>query len=139
MDPIFYTESRLKTLKGRAERCCCKYCGGRLEIRQIVFNHYEEARLEIFCIDCNRIEYGVEQDIYNSACYFVDQLHYTEWPQIQFDHQYRSMNIAKVCDILSWGARQWGILSQDGFTIPIAKANYAMHSCMILEDDDLNE
>ena len=138
MDPLFYSESRLETLKGRARRCCCKYCGGRLEIRQIVFNSYEEARVEIFCAQCSRIEYGVEQTIYDNARYFVEELRYSEHLEGRDDEKLRRMHVAKVCDILSWGARHWGILSDDGFNIDIASdINISGHG-IILEDDDLD-
>ena len=29
------------------------------------------------------------------------------------------LNIAKVCEILSWGTKYWGLLGKDGFTIPL--------------------
>ena len=53
----FNSKKRVTMLKERSARCVCKYCGGQLEIRQIVFNSYEEERVEIFCAQCNRIEY----------------------------------------------------------------------------------
>ena len=139
MDPLFYSESRLKTLRGRTKRCCCKYCGGQLEIRKIVFNSYEEERVEIFCAQCNRIEYGVEQVIYDNARYFVEELKYGEHLQGQDDEQMRRRHIAKVCDILSWGARHWGILSDEGFQIDIVSDAHVSGQGMILEDDDLDE
>ena len=137
MDPLFYSENRLKILKGRAARCRCKYCGGRLEIRQIVFNSFEEARVEIFCADCDRIEYGVEPEIYEQAQYIVDELRFGETAVGGEDEMARRMQVAKVCDILAWGAKHWGILDEEGFTITIAPAEKLFPYGVILEDEDL--
>ena len=139
MDPLFYSEDRLRTLKGRLERCQCKYCGGQLELRQIVFNSYAEARVEIFCQGCDRIEYGVEREIYENACYFVDELRYREPSGGYDDEKDRRQQIAKVCDILSWGARHWGILTDEGFAIDIRPSGRQLSNGVILEDGDLDE
>ena len=61
---------------GRSQRCVCKYCGGQLEVRTIVFNEILDARTELFCTHCDRIEYGVEKELYQSACYFVETFDY---------------------------------------------------------------
>lgn len=137
MDPLFYSENRLEILKGRATRCQCKYCGGKLEIRQIIFNSYEEARVEIFCADCNRIEYGVEPEIYEQARYFVDELRFGQTASGGEDEKAQRMQVAKVCDILAWGAKHWGILTDEGFTIVIASAEKLFPYGVILEDEDL--
>lgn len=137
MDPLFYSENRLRILKGRAERCRCKYCGGSLEIRQIIFNSYEEARVEIFCTQCDRIEYGVEPEIYEQASYFVDELRFGETSFVDEDEKVRRTQVAKVCDILAWGAKHWGILNDEGFTIAIAPAEKLFPYGVVLEDEDL--
>lgn len=137
MDARFYSENRLRILKGRAGRCLCKYCGGGLEIRQIVFNSCAEARLEIFCTDCDRIEYGVEPQIYEQAAYFVDELRFKQADFGGDDEKSRRMQIAKVCDILAWGARHWGILNDEGWTIDLPQSEKRFPYGVILEDDDL--
>ena len=63
----YKSEKRVDMLKKRTHRCVCKYCGGKLKLRQIIFSEFEDARTEIFCSDCDRIEFGVEQEIYDSA------------------------------------------------------------------------
>lgn len=68
----FQSKKRLDVLKKRAKRCVCKYCGGELKLRRIIFSSFEDARVEIFCKDCERIEYGVEPQIYQSAKFFVE-------------------------------------------------------------------
>ena len=34
---------RVERLKQRAKYCCCRYCGGEMNVRQIVFHTYAEA------------------------------------------------------------------------------------------------
>ena len=47
---MFRSEKRLDMLKKRTKRCVCKYCGGRLKLRRIIFSDYEDARIEIFAV-----------------------------------------------------------------------------------------
>ena len=59
MSNRYQREGRVEELRERAKRCCCKYCGGSLELRRIVFNDDEDARIELFCSHCDRIEYSI--------------------------------------------------------------------------------
>ena len=67
MDISYQSVSRLEMLRQRVQRCVCKFCGQRLYLRRILFSDYEDARVEIFCEHCGRIEFGVEREIYASA------------------------------------------------------------------------
>ena len=72
IDPEVYIKNLMTTprvvgLRTRTKRCRCKYCGGRLRLKQIVYNDTIEPRIEIFCENCQRIEYGVEPEIYELA------------------------------------------------------------------------
>lgn len=68
MNPVW------KCLKKRVARCVCKYCGQSITLKRIIFNDFEDARIEIYCGHCERIEYGIEPQIYESATSFVDQV-----------------------------------------------------------------
>ena len=118
MTETAYTESRALRLKNRTERCVCKYCGGQLELRRIIFSDYEEARIEIFCTQCDRIEYGVEPEIYRSARNFTEEMDFNCYPELDDNASTRRMTTAKVCEILSWGVLQMGFLTDDGFLYP---------------------
>ena len=120
---------RLSELKERTKRCCCRYCGGALEIRRIIFSDYEAAKIEIFCSQCDRIEYGVEPEIYRCAQYFVDEL----------DEKTRKMNIAKVSDIMTWCVKNLGLLDSGGFTVPLQMAENLLGQALLLGDDDLDQ
>ena len=102
MDFSFQAQGRVEMLKGRAKRCVCKYCGGRLRLKRIIFSDHEDARVEIYCDNCERIEYGVEQEIYQSARYFVDELKFNCYPNQDANESTRRMTIAKVCEIMAW-------------------------------------
>ena len=107
-----------KRLKDRTDRCVCKYCGNPLELRRIIFSDYEEARIEIFCTQCDRIEYGVEPEIYRAARYFTEEMDFNCYPDLDDNDSTRRMTIAKVCEILTWGVLQMGFLEDDGFLCP---------------------
>lgn len=126
----YQAPGRVEELKARANRCCCKFCGGQLVVRRIIFSEDEEARIELFCSQCDRIEYGVEPEIYRNAVYFVDHLHFNHYADLDSSAQTRRMNVAKICEILSWGAQRLGILDQHGFQVPV-------QSSAALEEDAL--
>lgn len=119
MDNIVSAE-RLEELKNRSKRCVCKYCGGRLRVRMLDFGQIETANLEIFCENCDKIEYGVEPEIYHSAQYAVDILGFNAYQDRADNEQRRRLNIAKVCELLFWHDRELGILDQYGYKVPVA-------------------
>lgn len=134
----FSSEKRIEMLKKRSKRCVCKYCGGSLRVRQIIFTNYEDARVEIFCKDCNRIEFGVEPEIYNNAKYFVEETNFDCFPDLDDNEKTKRMTIAKVCEILTWENQNIGILTLEGFTIPLKNNNYYVGECITIKDSDLN-
>ena len=119
MDCIVSAE-RVEEIKNRSKRCVCKYCGGRLRVRMLDFGQIETANLEIFCENCDKIEYGVEPEIYHSAQYAVDILGFNAYQDRADNEQRRRLNIAKVCELLFWHDRELGILDQYGYKVPVA-------------------
>lgn len=128
---------RLGFLKKRLKRCVCKYCGGQLELRQIIFTENEDARTEIFCSDCDRIEFGVEKEIYNSAKFFVENSRFNCYPDLDDSENTKQMTIAKVCEIMAWENQNLGFLNNEGFTVPIHANENFIGECVTLSDDDL--
>ena len=139
MDFSFQAQGRVEMLKGRAKRCVCKYCGGRLRLKRIIFSAHEDARVEIYCDNCERIEYGVEQEIYQSARYFVDELKFNCYPNQDANESTRRMTIAKVCEIMAWENKNLGLLDRDGFRVPLEDNGNILGECIILTDEDLLE
>lgn len=131
-------DPRLNMLRKRAERCVCKYCGEALEIRKIIFVDMPQAKTEIFCPNCNKIEFGVEKEIYQSAKYFVEEFEFNHYPQLDLTEYSQKMNIAKVCDIMSWNAMHLGILTNDGFNINVHFNEAAIGSSLLLDDELLS-
>lgn len=135
----YNTSSRLEELKGRVKRCCCRYCGGKLEIRRIVFSNFEDGRTELFCTACDRIEYGVEPEIYQSAKYFVEHFDFNWYTYLDENAQTRQMTIAKICDILVWQDKNLGFLDANGFTVPLKMDNNLLGESVVFSNDMLKD
>lgn len=137
---IFQVKSvnnRVEMLKRRAKRCRCKYCGGKLSVKRISFTEFEDARIELYCNACEQIEYGVEPEIYQSAENFVDNLEFNHYPDIDQNTRTRRMNIAKVCEIMAWGFKNTGLLTEEGFTAPVVCADHSLDHCLVITEDEL--
>lgn len=130
---------RLDELKWRVKNCCCRYCGDRLILRRILYGNNPEGRIEIFCADCDRIEYGVEPEIYAVAKYYVDETKFNHFTENEFSERTHQMNIAKICDIMAWGCRNLGLLEKKGFTVPIDLSKSILGEDVIYRDEDLDE
>lgn len=135
----FRSEKRLDMLKKRTRRCVCKYCGGKLKLRRIIFSDYEDARIEIFCSDCDRIEFGVEPAIYSSAKFFVANSKFNCYPDMDDNQQTKQMTIAKVCEIMAWENQNLGFLNSDGFVVPLNMNENFIGECITLSEDDLTD
>lgn len=132
-------KSRVERLQQRADRCVCKYCGGNLEVRSIVFNEYLDGRVELFCEHCDRIEYGVEKEVYQNAKYFVEEFDYNCFPDLDKTENTKNMSIAKVCEIMNWIVTNLGILDDNGFCVPLKMNNCLISKCVLLSDEDLTK
>jgi len=131
--------SRVEELRGRVKRCCCRYCGSKLEIRRIVFNNFEDARIEIFCTHCDRIEYGTEPEIYQSAKYFVEHFNFNWYTYLDDNAQTAQMTIAKICDIMAWQNKNLGFMDGNGFTVPVTINPNIIGSSMIFSNEELEQ
>jgi len=135
----FNSQKRLEMLKNRTKRCVCKYCGGSLRLRQIAFSNCEDARIEIFCKNCDRIEFGVEPEIYKNARFFVEETGFHCFSDLDDNEKTKQMTIAKVCEIITWQNQNIGILTSDGFTVPLKMNENYIGECITLTEDDLAE
>ena len=136
---LFNAEGRLEMLKGRAKRCVCKYCGGELKLRQIFFSELDDARIEIFCKNCNRIEFGVEPEIYRSAKFFTERTGFNYFANMDNTDAISQMNIAKVSELMSWVCQNIGILDNNGFRVELEANENFIGECLVLKDSDLAE
>lgn len=135
----FTSQKRIDMLKQRVGRCVCKYCGGELHLRQIAFSSFEDARVEIFCKSCDRIEFGVEPEIYNNAKFFVEETGFNCYPDLDDNEKTKQMTVAKVCEILTWQNQNIGILSPYGYQIPLRINDNYIGECITLSEEDLEE
>ena len=109
---------RVQGLRKRTKRCKCKYCGGTLRLKQIVYNSTVEPRIEIFCEECQRIEYGVEPEIYLLAKYYVDSFACDYYPELDESAIKDRMNVGKVCEIIFWALNGLQLVDMEGFRVP---------------------
>ena len=49
----------------------------------------------------------------------------------------RRMNIAKVCEIMAWGDKNIGILSEEGYSVPVKLEIEQIGQTAVFEDKDL--
>lgn len=112
---------RMKELADRASHCVCKYCGSPLEVRLVVFGKMEEAGAELYCTNCDRIEYGTEPIIYQQAKYFIESMGFTSDSELEDDQLVKRQSVAKVCEIMMWHDMKLGFLDTTGFKIPVAE------------------
>ena len=129
--------SRIKELKSRTARCVCRHCGHSLSLRKITYAAYDEAKIDIFCEYCDRIEFGVEPEIYKIAEYYVDEMQYDHYPELDDSTRKRRMNIAIICDILTWGYKSAGLLNKEGFTVELNHEQEIMGTSLAISDTEL--
>lgn len=133
----FKSEKRIEMLKKRSRRCVCKYCGGKLRLRRIIFSEFEEARVEIFCNECDRIEFGVEPEIYASAKFFVENSGFNCYPDLDDNEKTKQMTIAKVCEIMAWENQNLGFLDKEGFKVNLDVNENFVGEIITFDDEDL--
>ena len=138
VERIHKDKERLEELKIRTKNCCCRYCGGKLSLRRIVYGVTNNGRVEIFCDECDRIEYGTNQEIYEIAKYYVDEFEFNHYPDNDDSLKTYQMNVAKICDIISWGCKNLDILDYDGFKVPINITDTIMGEEVIIYKADLD-
>ena len=112
-------EKRLSMLKDRTKRCVCKYCGGHLRLKQITFSQYDDARIEIFCED------------------FVEETGFNCYPDLDDSGKTKQMTIAKVSDIITWQNQNIGILTPQGYQIPLQLNERFIGECTTYSEEDL--
>lgn len=130
---------RIVELRKRARRCRCKYCGGQLRLKQIVYNSIIEPRIEIFCETCERIEYGVEPELYDLAKYYVDEFGCDYYPELDDNCTKERMNVAKVCEIMFWVLNGVGYLDMEGFKYPVSIDKKLVGESLKIDLDTLDE
>ena len=58
--------------------------------------------------------------------------------KLSHNEKTKSMNIAKVCEILTWSYKNMGFLSADGFAIPEKITLNRWPECLICSEDEID-
>lgn len=109
-------KSEYEKLRERENRCVCRQCGSRLEVRLIIFNQYGGQGLELYCPNCRRIEYGVEPEIYALAKQFVEENEFNYFLDMAEDERNFMLNVSKVSEIIAWVFREIEICDSNGIS-----------------------
>lgn len=133
------SNDRIEELKQRTKRCRCKYCGSKLEIRRIIYGKIEEARVEIFCSECDRIEYGVEPELYQAAKYFVEEMDFNVYPDLDETEKTKQMSVAKVSEIMAWCCKNLGFIDKSGFKVPLDMDETVLGEMLVLDETELSK
>lgn len=129
----------IKKLRNRMNRCVCRYCGSELIFRRISYSNAEEGRIDIFCPLCNRIEYGVEPEIYKAAEYYVDEIGFDYYGDLDDSLRKERMNMAKVCEIMQWCCKNLGLLDDDGFRADVNMDDILSGKDLLLSEEYLKK
>ena len=92
-----------------------------------------------FCEGCDRIEFGVEKEIYLSAKFFADETGFNCYPELEENARSQQMNIAKLCEIMVWQNQNLAILDKTGFQVPLKLNENFLGECITLTERDLDE
>lgn len=138
MNIDYSAEKRVKMLQKRVRRCVCKYCGNELRLKRLVFNHEKSMRIEIFCQHCNRIEFGVEKETYFCAKSFVEDLGFQYYQDVEESENLKRMNVAKVCEIISWADKKRGFIDDNGYTVPVKPSVVTAGHLVFLNQEQIN-
>lgn len=130
---------RVERLKKRAKHCCCRYCGGDLHVRQLLFSSQREPRIELYCDQCKKVEFGVEKEAYAAAKAMVEATDFNHFPDLVEGEERKQMNIAKVANITSWQMRYLGLTDETGFVVPVKLNEYSMEQCSAVDEDELEK
>ena len=81
----------------------------------------------------------MEPEVYASAKYFVDELQFNHYPDLDESETTRQLNIAKICEIATWVLKNMNLLSEEGFYTEIKMKDALMAGCVLLTDRDLDD
>lgn len=130
---------RVEHLKERAKDCCCSYCGGDLAVRRILYQTTAEYRIELYCDNCEKIEYGVPRALYDSAKAAIERLGFNYYPETEEGVTRNQMNIAKLSTLTAWQLRYLGMIDDERLKDAAEGSTQSMDTNTIVSEDDLDE
>ena len=128
----------LDTMRSRARRCVCSYCGGQLELREIVYSNCETARTEIFCSECGRMDWGCEPEVYSIAESYLRRNRFDSNKDMAASLLKDEMNRAELTKFLTWSLETLGVVGEDGFACNIELDQTAITSMLSWSRDELS-
>lgn len=108
-------------------------------MRKITYAAYDEAKIEMYCSHCDRMEYGVEPIIYKMAEYYAEEIQFDYYPEMDESESKHRMNISTLCDIMNWALKNTGLLEESGFTVPIGVNPEILGEASIYSREELKD
>lgn len=105
----------------RAERCCCKMCGAPIKPKLVLYDRYGGHGVELYCEHCQKIEYGTEPEIFQLAQKFIETFEFNYFPEMEENERCEQLNVAKMCDIISWIFEEIDLLDDTGVNLNVKK------------------
>lgn len=137
MSEIDLLNEHVAGLRMRAGRCVCRYCGGTLELREIVYSNCETARTQMYCQKCGRMEYGCEPEVYAASVAYQEKTRFDSYKDMADSELKTEMNRAQLCDFLTWSLEALGLLDDDGFTVDVNVDKARLTGIMTWTPDEL--
>ena len=81
----------------------------------------------------------MEPEIYENAKYYVEETGFNYYPDLDETDKTKQMSIAKICEIMTWDNQNLGILTPEGFQIPLNMNRRYVGEMLVLSDDDLQQ
>lgn len=111
-------EKNLKALKSslfqRAERCICRQCGGKIVPSIVILDQYGGQEMDLYCPQCERVDFGIEPEIYDMAKVFIERFEYNYYVDMEEGERLTKLNTGKIVEMLSWFLKNLGLVDQDG-------------------------
>lgn len=103
-------------MKERQAHTVCRQCGNNLEIRMIIFCQYGGQGIELYCPKCERIEYGIEKEIYDLAKDFLEATEFNYFMDMEQGIRNEQLNTSKICEIFGWLFKKLEFSDKHGLT-----------------------
>ena len=79
----------------------------------------------------------MEPEIYSMAKYFVDEIGFDHYPEMDNNLTKERMNVAKICEIIFWAFKGVDYLDMDGFKYPISMDKHLIGESVAIDLEEL--
>lgn len=81
-------------------------------------------------------EFGIEPELYRLAKYYVQDIGFDYYPEIEEGPTKEKMNVTKMSEIINWCCYNLGLIDDNGFTIPLKVKKQLLGSSSVFEAEE---